>query len=64
MADPDADPRNIQPPYMTIDPKITEWRTKITKQIDDVTIHEEPWRKSFYNKLDVEFRQNKQGTIT
>lgn len=42
MADPDTDLKNKQPPYMTTDPKIIEWRKKISIQVDDVTIHKEP----------------------
>ena len=55
-------PGTYSPPYRTTNPKITEWRRKITKQVEDVIIHEEPWSRSFYNELDVEFRQNNQVT--
>ena len=50
-------PGTYCPPYKTTDPKITEGRRKLTKQVEDVIIHEEPWSRSFYNKLDVELRQ-------
>ena len=48
-------PGTYSPPYRTTDPKIMEWRRKVTKQVEDVIIHEEPWSRNFYNKLDVEF---------